>query len=305
MTAYEDNPSTAGFTSVTAFDNGADISGIVLVSSPNVELSNVDITSASRQHYKDTERSEIAGDALDVLQNKVSKATVASFTYTETDVPIESTYYTTYTATVEVTYNLPTGARRRMLLSTDESSESNNVNKIVTAESVSFGTSEVVINPEDAVIVLKLTQCDTSDELKQGLTTVIAQALRIDVSRVNVLVSESTCFIQVSITQLDCDTSDINLVLEQFETAVTDPFHDIHTIMYNNDDISMDITFDYGTFFVSQSPIVQNSQSVLFNSNSAAAADTTTSLDWYVYLAAGVIAGIITMTVIKKSSRKN
>ncbi|NDG54316.1 MAG: hypothetical protein EBY39_15045, partial [Flavobacteriia bacterium] len=213
MIAYDVDPSV-GYTSVTAFENGADISGIVSVVSDNVELANVDIVSASRQHYSDADRSVAEGSPLDVLQNEVNKATVASFTYQENDVALESTYYTTYTATVEVSYNFG-GSRRRMLLSTEESSDASSVNKIVTAETVSFGTEEKAINPEDAVVVLKLSQCDsTTDELQQGLTQVIAEALRIDTTRVNVLVSESTCFVQVTIKQIDCDTTDINDVLE-------------------------------------------------------------------------------------------
>ena len=297
MIAYDADPSV-GYTSVTAFDNGADISGIISVTSDQVELSNVDIVSASRQHYSDADRTVAEGSAKDVLQNEVNKATVASFTYQENDVALESTYYTTYTATVEVSYNFG-GARRRMLLSTDDSEAS--TQKIVTAETVSFGTSETIINPEDAVVVLKLNQCSNDDSLVQGLTNVIAQALRIDSARVNVLVSESTCFVQVSISQLDCDVSDINDVLSLFETAITDPFHDIHTIMYQNDDISMDITFDYGTFFVSQSPVVNNSQAALFGSSSN---DSSSSLDWYVYLGAGLFAGIIFSAVFLKA-RKN
>ena len=296
MIAYDADPSV-GYTSVTAFDNGADISGIISVTSDQVELSNVDIVSASRQHYSDADRTVAEGSAKDVLENEVNKATVASFTYQENDVALESTYYTTYTATVEVSYNFG-GARRRMLLSTDDTEAS--TQKIVTAETVSFGTSETIINPEDAVVVLKLNQCSNDDSLVQGLTDVIAQALRIDSARVNVLVSESTCFVQVSISQLDCDVSDINDILSLFETAITDPFHDIHTIMYQNDDISMDITFDYGTFFVSQSPVVNNSQAALFSSSSNN--DSSSSLDWYVYAAVGIVAGALVASVIK--SRK-
>ena len=43
----------------------------------------------------------------------------------------------------------------------------------------------------------------------------------------------------------------------------------------------MDITFDYGTFFVSQSPVVNNSQAALFSSSNN---DSSSSLDWYVYM---------------------
>ncbi len=308
--AYTNDPSTASFSPATVFSNGDEISGIVSVSSDQVVLTNVDLTSASRQHYSDSARQVTAGSALDVLQNEYNEDTWASFTYTESDVPLESTRYTTYTATVELSYDFGSNSRR-MLLDIDTQrqllqSDSDAIAKTFTAETVSFATQEVTeqveSNVDDAKVVLKLSSCDNTESLEDAFTTVIANELRIDTTRVNVLIDNNTCFMQVTVTQSDCDSVSIIDILAQLEQSIADPFNAIHSSVYYNQDIPMDITFDNNVFFVSQQPAnVINSQAIAAaNSSSDANNDSN---DWLVYAVAGVAAGAMISVAINK--RKN
>jgi hypothetical protein len=291
----------------TAFEQGDEISGIVSVSSPNVQLSNVDIVTMTRKFYNDSARTiEISGSTKDVLLSEDNQAEYATFTYTESDIPLETQYYTTYSGSIEVTYSLgsPSSAtnnplRRRLLQVGDTGSST----QVVSAETISFAKLEKedkqIADPNDLKVIIKLTKCG-GDNLEVGLENTIANHLRIDISRINVLVSTSSCLAQITIKQSECDLISITEVLSDLELAITDPFNNIHTSLYYNDDVPMDVTVDYNVFFVAQQPKQIESTNLSSSSNNS----ITSNDDWMMYSLAGVAIGAIISGLFISSKKK-
>jgi len=288
----------------TAFENDDVIAGIVTVTSDQVQLKSVSMQSASRYHFEEDRKTLAVDDVITDNPLTISVLTDAShkkkhlaiFTYTEDQVPLETTLYTRYDATVEVEYDFgtptttapPNTGARRMLLQANSDKSS----KQVSAETISFSKLEKEDNqindPSDIKTVLKLTNCN-GDNLEVGLENVISSYLRIETERVNVLVSTSTCLVQVTIKQSECDLVSVIELLDSFETAITDPFNNIHTAIYYNNDIPMDVTVDYNVFFVSQQPSQIESSSLSSNSNNS----ITSNDNWMMYSLTGVAIGAI------------
>ena len=167
----------------TAFQDEDTISGIIAVSSPSVLLEKVEITNASRQFYLDAGFVNKASDNTNHYKDLSTSSLTsqdkwASFTYLESDVPIETSYYTRYSATVELTYNFGT---RRRLLNIERSlsqSSSDTIDKTVTADAVMYSDNSMDTNPDDAIILMKLTKCPNVNANSLILADIIAMELK-------------------------------------------------------------------------------------------------------------------------------
>merc|ERR1711975_1890 len=104
----------------TTFGHQDDIVGIIAVNSADVQTKTVTLVRAEKNHYSDSGYSTLAdasnGDwtAYDLTSNEDTTNTGSdwvAFQYTESSVPLETTHYIRYTATVELDYFL--GQRRR------------------------------------------------------------------------------------------------------------------------------------------------------------------------------------------------
>merc|ERR1711912_202744 len=97
----------------TTFGHQDDIVGIIAVNSADVQTKTVTLVSAEKTHYSDSSYTILAdssnGDwtAYDLTSNEDTTNTGSdwvAFQYTESSVPLETTHYIRYTATVELDY---------------------------------------------------------------------------------------------------------------------------------------------------------------------------------------------------------
>ena len=127
---------------IEIFYNGNDIAGIAHVTSDQVEFSNIKFTSLKKEHYGDQELNQL--DATYYFTDPESsfyvsdttlyeRATYAAFTYKEQDVPLETVWYTMYSGSLEVSYNLGSSSRRVLL-----QQEADQASVDVNSQAVSF-----------------------------------------------------------------------------------------------------------------------------------------------------------------------
>jgi hypothetical protein len=292
-------------TAQSAFNNGDTIVGLVIVSSSQVDTSDVSITAVSKSHYWDYTLSNLE-ESHDLFNTAtlLNKASFASFKYTENDIPLETTWYTQYTATVSLSYGF---GQRRALLNIDtkrqlEQADPDTLSEQVTAMAVSFnkGTTAVsTTDVNDAVAVMALQGCDSSTtSWENTFANIIAKFLRIDTTRVSTEIDPTNagyCLMEVTIKQSDCaDTVSVIDLLQYLENGVMDTFSELHEYLGMNEDISSDITFDHTVYFVAQTPATIYQEAAV--SSNVDTTSSTDSLAWYYYAAAGVVIGLIFVT---------
>merc|ERR1711975_205137 len=167
----------------TTFGHQDDIVGIIAVNSADVQTKTVTLVSAEKTHYSDSSYTILAdssnGDltAYDLTSNEDTTNTGSdwvAFQYTESSVPLETTHYIRYTATVELDYFLGQ-RRRRSLLQVDTEDvreQTTSVDAAVFAQASTDSTSVSTTNssPDDAIVVIRLQNCaDSTPELLQQL----------------------------------------------------------------------------------------------------------------------------------------
>jgi len=304
-TAYDANSATAVLpTEVTVFGNEDEIAGIISVDSPSVNLNSVTIDTATKTHYSDNAYTTAVSAALtnvNVAENLVSRATWASFTYTENQVPLESVHYIKYSATVIVEYNL-SAARRllaasRQILQTEQDSsyEVAETTAVMLSQSptATITDDDDTVNPNDAIVLLKLNNCaQDSEELSDGIESATAKFLRIAETRVSASIEDTAgeCFVHLTLSQSTCDSITITELLSTLEEAIQDPFSELHSYVYHEESIPDDMTIDGATFFVQQQPATILSAS---SSSTTSTSTSSSSYQWYMYVAAGVAFGAI------------
>merc|ERR1711966_603495 len=167
------------------------------------------------------------------------------------------------------------------------------------------------INPDDAMIVLKIRNCiETSDDIENALASVLAASLRIAVSRVTVSVTvdeenNDGCFATVTITQVACDSFTIENLIHDFEHMVKDPFSELHGAIYKEEDIPQSYLIDNDVFYVSQFPatILVQSDSLRVDFSNANVQTNTGDATLYITigLAVGIVVAGIVLAIIHKS----
>merc|ERR1711912_164779 len=287
----------------TTFGHQDDIVGIIAVNSADVQTKSVTLVRAEKNHYSDSGYSTLADSsnsdwtAYDLTSNEDTTNTGSdwvAFQYTESSVPLETTHYIRYTATVELDYFLGQ-RRRRSLLQVDTEDvreQTTSVDAAVFAQASTDSTSVSTINssPDDAIVVIRLQNCaDSTPELEAGVASAIANYLRIAQDR-------------VSVSQTSCDSITITELLQQLEQATIDPFNELHGYIYSEQDIPSDMTIDSSVFFVQQQP-----QTVLTAdaSTSSTTGSSESSTEWYMYAVIGATVGALIAGLYIHQSKKS
>jgi len=180
--------------------------------------------------------------------------------------------------------------------------------KLYLCQHLVLTNDDVVISEDDAVVLLKLQNCvEVTSELEAGVKSAIATYLRISENRVGVTIDTSddgSCFITLSIVQSQCDTYSITELIEQLQTATSDPFNDLHGYIYAEENIPEEMTLDSSMFFIQQNPAnVYLSESVSTSTVEDASNDTYT---WYMYVAVGIAIGaVLGALYLKKGSKSS
>jgi hypothetical protein len=313
LTDYTASPTTATLPNgVTAFAVRDEIAGIVFVSSNDVLISNVLMTDAHKYHYLDGEQYDGTTSAdYDLTSNIAnSEQEWASFIYQELDIPLETTWYTKYTASVVITYNL--NARRRLLTRDLEAAGMTEevTSQQASAEVISFANpiNEVQASKYDGIAVLSLTNCagQDTDAWTMAIANVVSSYLRIEDERVSVVIgdtSSDSCFVEVTIQQTDCeDTVDIVTLFEYFEFGISDDMSEIHLWLHEDDSVPTSSRLDPTVFFVQQIPNEMKVSSVKAGFGEHIETDNAS---WYMFMAVGFIAIILLCSIIYYVFLKN
>merc|ERR1712178_474623 len=156
----------------TTFGHQDDIVGIIAVNSADVQTKTVTLVRAEKTHYSDSGYTILAdssnGDwtAYDLTSNEDTTNTGSdwvAFQYTESSVPLETTHYIRYTATVELDYFLGQ-RRRRSLLQVDTEDvrqQTTSVDAAIFAQSSTDSTSvstTVAQTACDSITITELLQ---------------------------------------------------------------------------------------------------------------------------------------------------
>merc|ERR1712178_97260 len=290
----------------TTFGHQDDIVSIIAVNSADVQTKTVTLVSAEKTHYSDSGYSTLADSsnsdwtAYDLTSNEDTTNTGSdwvAFQYTESSVPLETTHYIRYTATVELDYFLGQ-RRRRSLLQVDTEDvreQTTSVDAAIFAQSSTDSTSVSTTNssPDDAIVIIRLQNCaESTPELEAGVASAIANYLRVAQDRVSVSIAPTTdgCLVTVSVSQTACDSITITELLQQLEQATRDPFNELHGYIYSEQDVTSDMTIDSSVIFVPQQP-----QTVLTAdaSTSSTTGSSESSTEWYMYVAIGAAFGAL------------
>merc|ERR1712054_357656 len=294
----------------TSFGHQDDIVGIIAVNSADVQTKSVTLVRAEKTHYSDSGYTILAdssnGDwtAYDLTSNEDTTNTGSdwvAFQYTESSVPLETTHYIRYTATVQLDYFLGQ-RRRRSLLQVDTEDVRQQTTSV---DAAIFAQSSTNSSPDDAIVVIRLQNCaDSTPELEAGVASAIANYLRIAQNRVSASIASTTdgCLVTVSVSQAVCDSITITELLQQLEQATRDPFNELHGYIYSEQDIPSDMTIDSSVFFVQQRP-----QTVLTAnaSTSSTTGSSESSSEVYMYVAIGAAFGALIGGLYIRQSKKS
>merc|ERR1712178_365538 len=212
-------------------------------------------------------------------------ADYASFTYTESSVPLETTHYIRYSAKIQLSYTF--GGSRRVLLA----------------------TAEDVLREEanDAILVLKLQNCvETSTWMEDAFESIFATSLRISDARVKVQLlsnddDDDECFIVVTVSQLACDTYTIEELITDFESMIKDPFSEVHGTIYKNENIPQSYIIDNDVFFVQQYPATiytETHQGALADMSRANDLSNSNDMDATLFVIIGIVTGIVASGIV-------
>merc|ERR1712178_30573 len=290
------------------------IAGIVFVTSNDVETSSVEFVQLSKTHYESDYTTPIdttnaAWTDYDLLSNVDQEAAdYASFTYTESSVPLETTHYIRYSAKIQLSYTF--GGSRRVLLATAEDvlREEANADIVVFQTAASNALSSVDdINPDDAILVLKLQNCvETSTTMEDAFESIFATSLRISDARVKVQLlsnddDDDECFIVVTVSQLACDTYTIEELITDFESIIKDPFSEVHGTIYKNENIPQSYIIDNDVFFVQQYPATiytETHQGALADMSRANDLSNSNDMDATLFVIIGIVTGIVASGIV-------
>merc|ERR1711975_98016 len=290
------------------------IAGIVFVTSNDVETSSVEFVELSKTHYESDYTTPIdttnaAWTDYDLLSNVDQEAAdYASFTYTESSVPLETTHYIRYSAKIQLSYTF--GGSRRVLLATAEDvlREEANADIVVFQTAASNALSSVDdINPDDAILVLKLQNCvETSTTMEDAFESIFATSLRISDARVKVQLlsnddDDDECFIVVTVSQLACDTYTIEELITDFESMIKDPFSEVHGTIYKNENIPQSYIIDNDAFFVQQYPATiytETHQGALADMSRANDLSNSNDMDATLFVIIGIVTGIVASGIV-------
>merc|ERR1712178_210967 len=277
----------------TTFGHQDDIVGIIAVNSADVQTKSVTLVRAEKNHYSDSGYSTLADSsnsdwtAYDLTSNEDTTNTGSdwvAFQYTESSVPLETTHYIRYTATVQLDYFLGQ-RRRRSLLQVDTEDvreQTTSVDAAIFAQSSTDSTSVSTTNssPDDAIVIIRLQNCaESTPELEAGVASAIANYLRVAQDRVSVSIAPTTdgCLVTVSVSQTACDSITITELLQELEQATRDPFNELHGYIYSEQDIPSDMTID----------------------------SSVSSTEWYMYVAIGAAFGALVGGLYIHQSKKS
>ena len=242
-------------------------------------------------------------------QTLLERDTFASFTYQEADVPPETTFYTRYIATVEVSYELNSSSRRMLLQVSDNNDETNEL--IAIADAVFMdkidNNDKDLITEDDGVVIIKMDKCLTSEEL-EAYRLHIAKFLRLHESLIAVdyEVEASDCsytLVRIIIRNNECTDSIIDQLLDELKEGIYDPFS---TFYQNTDNLNIYQDYvDHDFYYVVQVPADNHKQAVISSHNNV---DNTTlsSYSIWIYFAAGAFIGITltTLVLVRKRTQK-
>merc|ERR1712054_725444 len=257
------------------------IAGIVFVTSNDVETSSVEFVELSKTHYESDYTTPIdttnaAWTDYDLLSNVDQEAAdYASFTYTESSVPLETTHYIRYSAKIQLSYTF--GGSRRVLLATAEDvlREEANADIVVFQTAASNALSSVDdINPSDARVKVQLLSNDDDDD---------------------------ECFIVVTVSQLACDTYTIEELITDFESMIKDPFSEVHGTIYKNENIPQSYIIDNDVFFVQQYPATiytETHQGALADMSRANDLSNSNDMDATLFVIIGIVTGIVASGIV-------
>ena len=315
---YINNPMNVTFPiSATVFNNNDEISGIVRVYSDQVQTKSIEIIAANKQFYTDKlyENIDQTIDLSDAA--KLSYHNWASFSYIETDIPLETTFYTRFEATAAITYDLGnTSLDRRRLLTMRSMLQDNQLNNIVTKDVMisSMEDQQLTFATNEAVIMITLNQCTIiTNEWKDDIINVIANVLRISKNRINIYIDKDlddsikdSCFVTVAIRESDCDGIDIMFLIKELEYAVKDQFSLLHQLFLDSDTIPDHITINPTLFYIVQTPdqYVQIDDALTSSSNTSTNHLFNNQIklydNWYLYVIAGMLLGFMVIYMYNK-----
>ena len=289
---------------VSVFDKDDVIGGIIHVTSEQVEIDGVAITSLSQVFYNDADRSQedasYSGSELGSDLSYESKATIAGFKYTESKLDLTDYFYVTYSATVSVDYAFGSSSRRMLLNAETQrqlSQDDEALSKDTTSDALMRGSSSVVTAPKDAaVVVMKLNNCNAAN-YDDELTYAIAKYLHIESSRVSIVTEvteDGYCLAEVAIEQAKCAGNvDILTLVQYLQEATHDSFSELHEYF-----TPTDVSIDTSVFFVSQTPAtIYEAASISSSSTSS-----TSSISWIYFALAGFVVGVIAFNLINRQA---
>merc|ERR1712054_675464 len=326
VAAYDSaNPTALAFpTETTLFGHQDVVAGIIYVESTDVETSSVTITSLTKSHFTDSNYNTLVDNTnndwtdYDLSANlEESESNFASFKYTESTVPLETTHYIRYSATIQLDYFF-TGGSRRVLLQVDANDESlssstgANAQAAIMTNDVTEAVNKNDISPDDAVVMISLNSCDDESaysDYEVAVQNTVADYLRIAKSRITVTIqpTDTKCYMQVVITQDGCSEDfDIHTLVDTLKLGVIDDFSNFHSIFYRQSNVPYDVVVDSSVFFIIQSPsalLNHTSDASKFNPKSEATSINNQSWLYAVIgLATGSILCAIMLYIQKKKS---
>jgi hypothetical protein len=292
-------------TGKSVFNNKNVIGGVIHVTSSQVEIDGVSITSLKQEFFGDENYSVkadefVGADIGDITYSSLK--TIAGFKYLEDGkLDLNQSFYTRYSATVSVGYAFGQGSRRmllnaetqRQLAQDDEALE-----KDATSDALMMPeSSSSSVAADAAVVVVKINNCN-GNTYENALSYAIAKYLHIDAARVNTEIdatSQGYCLAEVAISQSNCAGNiDILTLIQYLQEGTQDSFSELHTYFTQSPDVSSDVSLDANVFFVSQTPSAIYEAAQIASSSSS----TTSDFAWYYYVAAGVVVGMIIVNVM-------
>ena len=314
---------SVAYPTTTTFYNNQIVAGIIEVDSPQVITSDVTIRDAQKEMYEEATFATLALQADLVVANApqagvtdLNRASAASFYYLENQIPLDTTYWVKYQATVEVSYDL---GIRRLLLELEFDHEGRQILQADASESQdedAEATAIVLDGPladmedeRDGAVLLAANSCQDAEELAIAMPYVVGSFLRIAESRVQAVVekyTDSMCFVQVTLKHSDCaDLVAISDLLEDLDIGVTEIAGKFHDEVAEHADIPTGTQFDRDVFYVIQSP---TEDPTVFTIGEDEDTDITTGQEFdamtIVYALIFLLIGAVGATIIHKMTNK-
>jgi hypothetical protein len=235
------------YSSISSIKHDEPIAGVIEVLSNSIKVGKVELKSLDRAYYNDSLHTDLISTSsiLSSLDDFTDALYHTSFEYLDTrSIPLETTYFTRYTAIVEITYDV--GTRRRLLaINIDD----NHDERSVSADLLINNRAESLVTAsEDGLLLLKLDQCNDLNyyEVEQNFVESFSTALRLPQEYLKLRLLDN-CYIQLSISS-SCQNDNFivnDVIHELCNNIIANPIHIFHTLIRKtqSDDLGKQTNF--------------------------------------------------------------